>query len=398
MPQRRLPETDEARNAALTAAKTKKDNVPVAELVLTPNTVTRLDLQQPLLFQKMLERGIALGNQVGSTEPLTLLKDRTRMFISHFFQSFNNGVDRGMFPKDDRGFYQLPISSGAVPDLKSEEKIITWGDRIVAGDPLRVAAGGAPMAMPTAAEVTAELNAYKAENNIQSNLKGAYDQAQEAVAALRPETDSLILRMWNEIETAYSEEAAPSKRRKSREWGVVYIPSPGEAPSPEEFSIVGTITDSVTDNPVGDVGILVVETGQTYFSENNGTYFIPVLAPGNYTLQLTKTGYTPLTIPGIAVTEGQLTELDIELEALTATGTVSGNVQQAAINVPNALISVVGFPLLTTTTDSNGNYTLNNVPAGMQGIRAQLPMGAFPPQTQNVNVVAGNEVNASFVF
>jgi hypothetical protein len=320
------------------------------------------------------------------------------MFISHFFQSFNNGVDRGMFPKDDRGFYQLPISSGAVPDLKSEEKIITWGDRIVAGDPLRVAAGGAPMAMPTAAEVTAELNAYKAENNIQSNLKGAYDQAQEAVAALRPETDSLILRMWNEIETAYSEEAAPSKRRKSREWGVVYIPSPGEAPSPEEFSIVGTITDSVTNNPVGDVGILVVETGQTYFSENNGTYFIPVLAPGNYTLQLTKTGYTPLTIPGIVVTEGQLTELDIELEALTATGTVSGNVQQAAINIPNALISVVGFPLLTTTTDSNGNYTLNNVPAGMQGIRAQLPMGAFPPQTQNVNVVAGNEVNASFVF
>jgi len=399
MSQRRLPETDEARNAALTSAKTKKDNVLPAEIVLSPGTVTRLDTQQPVFFQKMLERGIALGNQVGSTEPLNQKKERTRMFISHFFQSFNNGVDRGMFPKDDRGFYQLPISSGAVPDLKSEEKLITWGDRIEAGDPLRVTAGGAAMAMPTAAEVITELNAYKTENNLQSNLKGAYDLAQEAVAGLRPAADSLILRMWNEIETAYSEESAPSKRRKSREWGVVYIPSPGEAPSPDEFSIIGTLTDSITGNGIADAGIKVIETDQTYFSENNGEYYIPVLAPGTYTLQITKTGYTPQNLPGIVVSEGVITEQDVVLSPAAVNGTVSGNVKQTGINVKGANISVMGVPLLTAITDDNGNYSIPNVPPGMQNVQAQLPpANGGMTQMQNVNIVAGSEVNASFVF
>ncbi|MBI4945597.1 MAG: hypothetical protein HY840_04255, partial [Bacteroidetes bacterium] len=53
---RTLPDSDEKRNLALTAAKTKKDNTPPASIVITPNTTVRLDSTQPLLFSAMQTR------------------------------------------------------------------------------------------------------------------------------------------------------------------------------------------------------------------------------------------------------------------------------------------------------------------------------------------------------
>jgi hypothetical protein len=398
MPIRNLPRTDAERNSALTSAKTKKDSVLPAENVLSAQTTVRLDVQQPLLAQKMLERGVALSNQAGSTMPLTPLKERARMFISHFIQAFNNGIERGMFPANARGFYQLNVSSKAVPPLDSEEKIITWGDRLIAGDPLRVAAGGVAMAMPTIAEVNAEYSAFKAENTLQNNLKGAYDVAQEAVENLRPDTDSLIVRMWNEIETAYSEETAPSKRRKSRQWGVVYVLSPGETPSPDDYSIIGNVTAQVTGLSLAGVAIKVVETDETFLSDEEGNFFIPVLAAATYSLEISKPGFTSQTLPGIVVTDGEITEVDVALVPV-ATGTVAGTVTVGGAPAAAVAMSVDGVALPIVHTDLAGHFSISGIPTGMQTLRAQLPAsmgGGF--QTQNVNVVAGSEVSANFSF
>lgn len=82
----------------------------------------------------------------------------------------------------------------------------------------------------------------------------------------------------------------------------------------------------------------------------------------------------------------------------TETGTVSGIVKQAGMPVKGASVSVEGTAL-SATTDFNGNYTIPNVPKGMQTVKAKLPdPSPMPPQTQNVNVQAGAEVNASFNF
>jgi hypothetical protein len=400
MPKRRLPRTDEERNAALTAAKTKKDSVPAAQNILTPPTTLRLDTQQPVFAQKMVERGVALSNQTGSTAPLTQLKERARMFISHFIQAFNNGIERGMFTANTRGFYQLDVNSKAVPPLDTEEKIITWGDRLVAGDPLRVATGGAAMAMPTITEVGVELAAFKTENTLQSNLKGAYDLAQEAVEALRPDADSLIVRLWNEIETAYSEEAPASKRRKSREWGVVYIPSPGEAPGPDDFSIMGKVKVQGTGAAIEAAQVKVLETGDIVLSEPNGDYLVPVLPPGTYTLEISKAGFETETITGVVVTATDITELDIEMNGvIVLQGTVHGTVKVAGVPLGGVTVSVVGYPLLTATTNPLGQYSIANIPAMLQNISAQRPV---PPPTAPmilpVSVINGGNVVLDFNF
>lgn len=233
MPIRRLPRTDEERASALNLAKKRKDEVPAAEVPMSGSTVSRLDTAQPTFRQALIDRGTALREQAAATAATDPERARLRMFISHFFQSFNNAVARGMFIAEDRAYYQLDINSDAVPPLDSDEKLVTWAGNLLSGDAQRVAAGGEAMAMPTAAEVQVVFDQFQTVSGTLADRKAAYDAAQERVASLRADADSLIVRMWNEIEAAYSEDAAPSKRRKARQWGVVYISSPGEGTEKE---------------------------------------------------------------------------------------------------------------------------------------------------------------------
>jgi hypothetical protein len=211
--------------------------------------------------------------------------------------------------------------------------------------------------------------------------------------------DQLILRMWNETEAEFDTGDKPSMRRKAREWGVVYVPTPGEAPSPEDFSILGTVTAQATGLPLQDVAIKVVEIDEAYLTDADGEYFIPVLTAGNYTLEITKPGYEVETLP-VTVTAGAITELDIELAPVgVLTGSVAGVVRQAAIPQGGVTVSIDGFPLLTTITNAAGSYNLDNIPAGVQTIRAQMPpaMGGAV-LTHSITVVAGSEVVRNFDF
>ncbi|MCJ7650366.1 MAG: hypothetical protein MUP85_17290, partial [Candidatus Lokiarchaeota archaeon] len=84
---RRLPNSDETRHVALSTAKTKKDNTPPGNIVITPNTTTRLDTAQPLFAQKMQARGKALQLQSDSTSLKAAAQAKAKMYISHFIQT-----------------------------------------------------------------------------------------------------------------------------------------------------------------------------------------------------------------------------------------------------------------------------------------------------------------------
>jgi hypothetical protein len=48
-----------------------------------------------------------------------------------------------------------------------------------------------------------------------------------------PAVDTFIRDMWDTIEFKLRAETGPSRRRRGREWGIVYLTRPGEAPDPE---------------------------------------------------------------------------------------------------------------------------------------------------------------------
>ena len=93
---------------------------------------------------------------------------------------------------------------------------------------------------PSAAEVAAVLATAVAESNDVPIADAAYDEAQTAVDALRPQADALIKAVRAAILYSTYEMDAPSQRRVLRNYGAVYRYLAGEVVDVgDETAVVG---------------------------------------------------------------------------------------------------------------------------------------------------------------
>lgn len=399
MPTRRLPRYNQERHDAMRQAKERKDAVPPPLIIpFTANTILRLDTLQPVYKTKYQAVSTAKNAQTAISVIVNDTKELAVFHIQDFIVNLNNGIRRKLILPTARNLYNIPVNDTNLPYLGSENDIVTWGENIDAGETARIAAGGVPITFPSLAQVNTAVNNFKAANQLQANAKDAYDAAQEVVEADNPEADKLILKMWNEIETAFDEGNKPSMRRKCREWGVVYVLTPGEEPSPEEFSMMGTITDSVTGLPVSNAAVVVQSPEIIVTTDALGKYFVPLRPAGTVTIFVHKDGYVDQTTGGITITEGAITVFDMQLSpgVTPETGTITGTVTKAgAPALANVTVDGLAGGVVT---NPGGNYTLESIPEGPQTIRATLTANPIEVLTQNITVIAGETVTVNFVF
>jgi len=247
---RRLPDSDAKRQTALRTAKSKKDNTPPAEVPLMANTISRLDTQQPIFDARIQARTVALNAQSEKVNIVNEAETVVRRFISHFIQALNNAIDRALFTKQARTYYQLGIDDDAVPSLDNQSELLLWGQRLITGEANRTAAGGLPVLFPNISEVSAVYTNFKTQHTELSTLKDNYDNAQKTVEDLREPADALVLRIWNEVETAYDNETPPSKRRKAKQWGVSYV-------SDKQTAVKGTVIRGQNNQPSKDATVSI---------------------------------------------------------------------------------------------------------------------------------------------
>ena len=118
----------------------------------------------------------------------------------------------------------------------------------------------------------------------------------------------LVTDIWDEVEFFYRNEPdEPSKRRKCREWGVVYV-------SRHKATITGVVTDSATSEPLKDVNVSLVEAGEVVQTDEEGIYSLSTNYTGEGTLEFSLVGYTTQTFP-VEVHEGGEITQDVSLVA-----------------------------------------------------------------------------------
>jgi len=319
MPRRRLPRTNDERNAALTRAKERKDDTVDPTLIpYTSATITKLDLAQPQYVLKLGKVAAALSQQADSTAKVTEWRTLASYFVADMLEAMQRAVRRKTFVPSDRAYYQLPVGEAQTPRLRTDAEVLEWGQKTLQGEADRVAAGGAPITFPSAAEVQTAFNDFKQGNLQQAALKTVYDTAQQVVQEANPDVDKLILKLWNETETFFDEGDKASMRRKAREWGVVYVPSQGETPLPEDYSLLGT-AHLADGTPLANVKVTVVELGIDTTTDTDGSFYFGVLLPGTYTVVATLEGYLDVTLPGTIISEGAITELNIVMKPVPPT-------------------------------------------------------------------------------
>jgi len=131
---------------------------------------------------------------------------------------------------------------------------------------------------------------------------------------------------------------------------------------------VGSITGTVTDVQAHAIfGALVVvtqgATSRQATTGDHGSYRLPELLPGDYTLSIAKEGYTSATVQG-SVTAGHATTLNVHLALLEVPthGRIIGSVMSAGHAVAGARVELNNGR--HTLTGVHGTFELEEVPAG----------------------------------
>ncbi len=84
----------------------------------------------------------------------------------------------------------------------------------------------------------------------------------------------------------------------------------------EPGSIYGVVTDKATGEPIRSAGVELSPTGMKTVTGSEGQFEFTQLNPGQYTLLITKAGYTDYASSTIQVTAGQQAKTDVQIEQL----------------------------------------------------------------------------------
>ncbi|MCA9933557.1 MAG: hypothetical protein KC415_06515 [Anaerolineales bacterium] len=228
MPQYVAPNSDVTRLAFMNRAIKTAEDVPEDGVQRLP-TPLLADLQTHYAAYRKAYDAVdaALSQRKTETEESAAAMARLQMYLSHFWTAVANRAQRENQPVGVLGYYKLN-NDGSRPAPSRREEWLELATSVVNGDAAAVAAGYPAAANPSAAEVQAVLDTAVAESNDLPTADAAYDEAQTAVAALRPQADALIRAVRAAVLYSTYEMDEPSQRRVLRNYGSVYRYLPGE--------------------------------------------------------------------------------------------------------------------------------------------------------------------------
>jgi hypothetical protein len=223
MPYRRLPNTDVARLRALRIAYEKGKELPPFSLAYTQSTLQKLQSFMPSFEKAIMETRQAYNIQIDKSKDFGRILRKARLYISHFIQVVNMAIARGDLPVAERNFFGFSSDQKNVPLFNSETELISWGEKLIAGENTRISKGHSPITNPTIAVVKVWYEKFMEAYKYQKILQKNFARSQEKLTESRKIADEIILAVWNEVEHFYSSLAEDKKRENAKLYGLVYV-------------------------------------------------------------------------------------------------------------------------------------------------------------------------------
>jgi len=223
MPYRRLPNTDAARIRALKTALEKGKELPPHKMAYSAKTIVRLQKFLPLFEHSIQLQRQSIASQNKKSKDYCETAKKARIYLTHFIRVMNMAIYRGDLPSETRAYYGLATNESTVPSLNTENELISWGRRIIEGEEFRIRKGGGPITNPTIAVVKVRFENFIESNNYHKTLaKKTMDYA-ERTCDMRREADSIILDIWNEVESTFAFLPEDVRKKECEEYGLVYF-------------------------------------------------------------------------------------------------------------------------------------------------------------------------------
>jgi hypothetical protein len=223
MPYRRLPNTDAARIRALKIALEKGKELPPNKMAYSAKTIVRLQKFLPIFEHNIQLQRQSVASQNKKSKDYNEVAKKARIYLTHFIRVMNMAIFRGDLPAETRAYYGLATNESTVPSLNTENELISWGRRIIEGEEFRIRKGGSPITNPTIAVVKVRFENFIEACDYHKTLAKKTQDFTERTSDLRREADSIILDIWNEVETAYGSLPEDVKKKECEDYGLVYF-------------------------------------------------------------------------------------------------------------------------------------------------------------------------------
>ena len=222
MPYRRLPKTDAARLKALKTLLDNNDTYTVRDRFIDWKTINDAQPAYDKLLTAYEQNRMNLKAQSRFTAKIDKLQKNAYMYVSHFLQVLFLAVERGEVKRQHLLLYGLQEDSSTVPNIKTVDGLLEWGQKVIDGEKARLKKGGKPIYNPTIGMVSTHYDIYKDIIERQRALVLKSNRSLERLQELRPKVDEVLLDLWNQIEQHFASEPPETRFNHCREYGVVY--------------------------------------------------------------------------------------------------------------------------------------------------------------------------------
>jgi len=153
----------------------------------------------------------------------------------------------------------------------------------------------------------------------------------------------------------------------------------------EEGIISGTVYNNINE-PLVNAKIAIDGFGMEVITENDGSYSFPELPYNNYTVSVTAFGFIDQT-QEIVLDQTEET-LDFVMEPLPLI-TLSGNVfgsNAPSVPLENVSINITGYTDFSTSTNSNGEFIINNI-YGLNQYEITFEIYGYQLYTETIDII-----------
>ena len=194
---------------------------------LEQDILSQMNLFIPRFSAALEAVGAALGHRSKEVREKDEAVGFVQVYLRDFWEVLKRRVNRENQPAEVLTYYKLPLD-GTIPTLSSADLWLTQAASVAQGDGLAVAAGYETMANPSAAKLQEVLAVAIAEVGDVAGADRVLDQAQERLALLRGEADTLLQEVMAQLRFQLRKKDESSQRRIMRSYGALFTTSAGE--------------------------------------------------------------------------------------------------------------------------------------------------------------------------
>jgi len=224
----KLPETDEEKIEILQATIAQEEINEAWDKILSI-----MELQELRIFTTNYEgEYFVLKQAIMDKEKAKNLYEElfknAQLYITHFIQVLILTVIRNEIKAENLSMYGLDEKNPVIPDLSTENAILSWGEKLIQGESERTCRGGIPLYNPAIAKVKVHYELFKESIYNLAFCEKNLLRLQNNIVDIQKKSNELIRKIWTKVEERYNRTSPDEQALRFKAYKMQFFYRKGE--------------------------------------------------------------------------------------------------------------------------------------------------------------------------